>query len=169
VSELKETKKEERIMSRLELEVDAFIPSSYIMAQDQKIIFYQRIYKAAVEEDILDIKEELTDRYGSPPLPVETLLEAASIKILLGKLGIEFVRQSKKSLIIKYFRYKGSEKVISLIKDIPGTGLVKTISREPFCFEVSSKKKQGLSFEQVKAIIRTLEGAGFPEVGSNKG
>ena len=169
VSELRDTKKPERVLSRLELEIDAFIPSSYILAQDQKIIFYQRIYKAVAEEDILDIKEELNDRYGSPPPPVLTLLEAASLKILLGKLGIESVRQSKKSLTIKYYSNDVYDAVIQVIKDVPCTGSARIISRRPFGLEISSKKRQGFSFNQVVSIIRALERAELPETSSNKG
>jgi len=51
----------------LDLKLNAYLPSSYIINQDQKIDFYQRIYTLGTEDELREVEDELRDRYGSPP------------------------------------------------------------------------------------------------------
>ena len=53
IADLKQEKREEPPPSpRIDLKVSAFIPSSYIISQDQKIDFYQRIYASHSEQEL---------------------------------------------------------------------------------------------------------------------
>src|SRR5699024_9542086 len=48
----------------LNLSVDAYIPETYIEDEKQKIDMYKRFHSFETKEDIEDLKEELTDRFG---------------------------------------------------------------------------------------------------------
>ncbi|HOL17979.1 MAG TPA: helicase-related protein, partial [Bacillota bacterium] len=89
VAELKNEKKEPQEVIRLDLPLNAYLPSSYISNQDQKIDLYQRIYSISAEEELRDIEEELRDRYGTPPAPVKNLLTAAALRVAAQALQIE--------------------------------------------------------------------------------
>ena len=56
---------------------DAYIPSSYIRNEYQKLEMYRRISGVASEDERLDLQDELLDRYGEPPKAVENLLSIA--------------------------------------------------------------------------------------------
>ncbi len=99
VAELKGQQPQEIVKPRLELGVSAYIPASYIESQAQKVDFYQRIYNAASNEELQEIEEELTDRYGSPVEPVNNLLTAGRVRILAAGLGIELIQQQRAILI----------------------------------------------------------------------
>ncbi len=104
VAELKGEQPKETVTPRLELQVDAYIPSSYITSQAQKVDFYQRIYNAASREELREIEEELTDRFGSPGGPVKNLLAVGQIRILAAELGIELIQQQQRSVLVKFSR-----------------------------------------------------------------
>ncbi len=72
----------------VELEVDAFIPPSYIVNEQQKLDIYKRIagVETAVESD--EMKEELLDRFGAVPKSVENLLRIALLRVHAHKLYI---------------------------------------------------------------------------------
>ncbi len=95
VAELKNEKPVQTVDPRLELQVNAYIPSSYIADQGQKIDFYQRIYNARYREELREIAEELIDRFGPPPDPVNNLTAIAELRILAIELGVEAIRQQK--------------------------------------------------------------------------
>ncbi len=63
---------------RLELPVDARIPEDYIDSDRLRLEAYQKLSHAAgpaVEDGLVDdVVAELDDRYGEPPLPVQTLV-----------------------------------------------------------------------------------------------
>ncbi len=85
--------KQEESLPRLELQLNAYLPSSYITNQDQKIDLYQRIYTLSSGEELREVEEELRDRYGAPPPPVINLLGAASLRLLARQLGIASLKQ----------------------------------------------------------------------------
>ncbi len=66
----------------VELDVDAFIPESYIMNEHQKIEIYKRIAAIESKEERDDMEEELTDRFGTLPPSVINLLDIAYLKVL---------------------------------------------------------------------------------------
>ena len=54
-------------MTTMDLNVDAFIPDSYIANEYQKLDIYKRIAAIENEEEMEDMTEELIDRYGDIP------------------------------------------------------------------------------------------------------
>jgi transcription-repair coupling factor (superfamily II helicase) len=102
VALLKNVKVETKIEPRLELNVSAYLPSSYIASQDQKIDFYQKIYSADSLEELSEIEEELIDRFASPPEPGRLLLEVARIRIRAAEAGIELISRRKNSVVLEF-------------------------------------------------------------------
>jgi transcription-repair coupling factor (superfamily II helicase) len=85
----------------IDLQVKAFIPQDYIYDTGTKIDFYQRIYAAREMKEIEGLKEELGDRFGTLPQPLQNLLEIASIKVLASKSKVYAVLQEKDLIKIK--------------------------------------------------------------------
>ena len=69
--------------TRIDIEIDAFLPDAYIRGERQKIYLYKKIAAMQNEEDYDDLTEEMIDRYGEPPGPAQNLLLIALIKALL--------------------------------------------------------------------------------------
>lgn len=65
----------------VDLDVDAFIPPSYIMNEIQKLDIYKRIASIENQAECDDIKEELMDRFGEIPKSVENLLRISLIRV----------------------------------------------------------------------------------------
>jgi transcription-repair coupling factor (superfamily II helicase) len=66
---------------RIELPLDAHLPHDYVPSERLRLEMYKRLADAATVEDISSVKEELTDRYGQVPQPVQTLLDIAQLRI----------------------------------------------------------------------------------------
>src|SRR5204863_475456 len=75
VSELRGSGPPARQEVRVELPVNAHIPHEYVPGERLRLEAYTRI--AAIESDdgATAVRDELTDRYGPPPVPVLNLLE----------------------------------------------------------------------------------------------
>ena len=65
---------------QVDLDTDAFIPDSYILNEAQKLDIYRRISSIRSQEDLEDMRDELTDRFGDLPASVENLLAAALLR-----------------------------------------------------------------------------------------
>lgn len=88
VNDLKGIKNEYGFETNVDLNVDAFIPSSYIKSEYQKLDVYKRIAGIETEDELSDMRDELGDRYGSLPSSAGNLLNIALIKSMAHKIGI---------------------------------------------------------------------------------
>lgn len=88
VNDLKGIKNEYSFETNVDLSVDAYIPSTYIKSEYQKLDIYKRIAAIESEEELSDMKDELVDRYGSLCTPAVNLLNIALIKSMAHKIGI---------------------------------------------------------------------------------
>lgn len=75
----KSKKKVKKSNAEINLGLEAYIPDDYISDQEEKIEFYKKI-KTAGTDDIEQIQDELIDRFGNYPEPVENLLAVSQLK-----------------------------------------------------------------------------------------
>ncbi|MFJ2443075.1 MULTISPECIES: transcription-repair coupling factor [unclassified Streptomyces] len=73
---------------KIELPVDAHVPHDYAPGERLRLQAYRAIASANTEADITAVREELTDRYGKLPEPVENLLLVAGLRMLARACGV---------------------------------------------------------------------------------
>ena len=73
---------------KIELPVDAHVPHDYAPGERLRLQAYRAIASANTEDDIRAVREELTDRYGKLPEPVENLLLVAGLRMLARACGV---------------------------------------------------------------------------------
>ena len=76
---------------RLDVNVDAYVPSDYIPYEQAKIDVHRRIAGAREVSELHDLRRELADRFGDPPEPLENLLVLQQARIKLGEAGAQAV------------------------------------------------------------------------------
>ncbi len=83
-----EDTQEETFETTVDMDVDAYIPSTYIKNEIQKLDIYKRIAGIENEEEMMDMQEELVDRFGDMPASVNNLLNIALLKAVCHSLYI---------------------------------------------------------------------------------
>ncbi|MEX1377606.1 MAG: transcription-repair coupling factor [Eubacteriales bacterium] len=86
----------------LSLKVSANIPDFYIKDQQDRLDMYKKISYIQNIKDKDDIIEELTDRFGKPPVETINLMDVAYIKHLAQKVNISLMRQNANGISIKF-------------------------------------------------------------------
>jgi len=76
-----------------DLTVSAFIPDSYVPSSGQRMDLYRRIALVRSERDADDVVDELIDRYGDPPKPVNDLISVALLRAGAARCGIFEISQ----------------------------------------------------------------------------
>jgi len=89
------------ISTLLELQIDAYIPDSYIEDSTLKVEIYKRIAAASTFEEIDAIATELQDRYGSFSQPLANLIASGKIKIVTRRLRVSSIIQKQGFIEIK--------------------------------------------------------------------
>jgi transcription-repair coupling factor (superfamily II helicase) len=76
---------------RLDVNVDAYVPADYIPYEQAKVDTHRRIAGAREVADLVELKNELEDRFGDLPDPLKNLIALQQARIKLGQAGARAV------------------------------------------------------------------------------
>ena len=76
---------------RLDVNVDAYVPADYVPYEQAKIEVHRRVAGALEVADVERLREELEDRFGPVPEPLENLLALQRARIKFGQAGVRTV------------------------------------------------------------------------------
>ena len=116
----------------IDLNIDAFIPDSYISNEFQKLDIYKRIAGIETQQDYDDMLEELLDRFGEPGKAVLNLLAIAKLKAIAHQGYVTEIKQIGKSVrITLYEKAKLNPEGIPLLMQKYRRGLQFKNEQEP--------------------------------------
>lgn len=72
----------------IHLNITALIPADYLPDVHLRLQFYKRLAQARDDDQLMELKVEMTDRFGRLPEPLQVLLKQAGLKNLALRLGI---------------------------------------------------------------------------------
>lgn len=105
----------------IEVDVDlpcqAYLPDSYIRDIRTKIDLYRKLARVAEVPQLTDFAEELRDRFGPLPAPVERLLELHELRIHAHWWRIRRIHQENGFVVFHYVSRKKMEALRKLAKD----------------------------------------------------
>jgi transcription-repair coupling factor (superfamily II helicase) len=76
---------------RMDLPVDAYVPGDYVPYEAAKIEVHRRIAGAREVAQLIMLREELVDRFGPIPEPLDNLIRLQDARIKLGRAGARSV------------------------------------------------------------------------------
>lgn len=132
----------EPVDTLVELKVDAYIPSKYINDEVQKIEVYKKISAIESFDDMLDIQEELIDRFSDVPESVNNLIKIAYIRSIGKALGVEKINETKDEIVIAF---ESKDR----INDEIITGLLKKYNKR-ISFKVGEKPAIGYKLKFIE-------------------
>ncbi len=92
----------ERVEPEINLKVPAFIPEAYVKDAGQRLVIYKKLTQAESEEDVLDVQNEICDRFGKYPLATSYLFEIMKLRVMLKKLLVRQIDISGKTVVISF-------------------------------------------------------------------
>ncbi len=78
--------------TKLETDIETYLPDDYVNDRQQKVDIYRRLADARNLDEVEKIREEIADRFGRPPLSATCLFDATAVKIAASILEIEKVK-----------------------------------------------------------------------------
>ena len=105
---------------KVELPIDAHLPHDYVPGERLRLEAYRKIASAVSDEDLTAVREELVDRYGELPAPVDNLLEVAAFRARVRGFGITDVATQGKYIRFSPMELRESQ-VLRLQRLYPGS------------------------------------------------
>lgn len=85
----------------LDLPLTALIPETYVPDTELRLRLYRRIASVERLEEVEDLRDELSDRFGDPPAEIEHLLALIRLRIRSAALGIDSVVEREREIILR--------------------------------------------------------------------
>jgi transcription-repair coupling factor (superfamily II helicase) len=153
VKEIKGEPIEPRITTKIETDLPAFIPNTYVEADRQRVVFYKRLVETHDLEGVEQLELELVDRYGRFPVQVRNLLELQRMRILAARSGIERIVVKKAAIALEggqdiRFPMKQVEEIVKAGLDIE----LRSVGKP--CIEISSVPRA--EHERLSAVRKVL-------------
>ncbi len=129
----------------IDLSIDAYLPSDYIYDSIQKIEIYKKVAAATTFEEVLELEDELLDRFGELPEAVVRLMQVARFKIYGRMFGIESIARKGDDFTVAF--HEGQEKAVEA----------------PKLAEIGNQFERSVQFKQGTPLAFTIRGKGMPE------
>jgi len=100
----------------INLNLESFIPGSYISEDALKMDIYRRLNRSTTVEEIRAISEEMADRFGEPPRPVKNLLSESELRAVAQKASIRSIQMVDDVLILQVIDLKKAEACLFHLK-----------------------------------------------------
>ncbi|HEX7095314.1 MAG TPA: transcription-repair coupling factor [Acidimicrobiales bacterium] len=95
VAELKGETPAEPVEIKIDVPVDAFLPTDYVAREDLRLEAYRRLAGVTTPQEVEDVRAEWIDRYGTVPEPAEALLAVARLRVAAMRAGITEISVAK--------------------------------------------------------------------------
>lgn len=123
---------------KLDLHLNAYLPSSYIPGDSERIRLYRKALDCIDEKDIAVLQQELVDRFGSLPAPAQTFMQFIALRQHTLKHKIKSIVEMKHGLeIIFYPQHSLSPELIVNLAGLYGQNIQFREEKENFIMRVS--------------------------------
>jgi transcription-repair coupling factor (superfamily II helicase) len=125
VREMKGEPPAEEAEPEINLKVSQYIPEEYVPDTRQRLNFYKRLATVGTEEELEQMEEELSDRYGEVPALVTNLFEVVRLKMFLKRIRARELSQKGERLYLSFDASLGYEAkgltghVLSMVEKSP--------------------------------------------------
>jgi len=141
----------------VEFRVPAHIDAKYIPDENQRIDMYKSIASVESEEEAMDVRDELIDRYGDIPEETENLIDIALIKNMAVVLGFGAVREKDDMVILSYSSPKDIDpKIIMEITRKWNGRLLFSAGKEPYLSYRTKGQEKREVLRNIKILLQDL-------------
>jgi transcription-repair coupling factor (superfamily II helicase) len=139
------------------------LPADYIGSEQERLTLYRRLANVASEADLRDLEDEIRDRFGALPLPVQNLVTVVHLKLLARAARVISISLDREFLTIRtqagalydrvslYRRYGLDAKISNALLKIPRSRIgenweeaLKTILQETATLQGTLAERQAV-------------------------
>ncbi|BBG66553.1 transcription-repair coupling factor [Hydrogenimonas sp.] len=92
----------ERKSVDIKLSITAYISEELVPHERVRLELYRRLSGLSDTHDVVEIEQEIEDRFGRPDLPTRQFLDLVTIKILAAKRGVERISNYNENITVQY-------------------------------------------------------------------
>ncbi|MEB3255577.1 MAG: transcription-repair coupling factor [Synechococcaceae cyanobacterium] len=87
--------------TQIDLPITAFIPADWIVENEEKMAAYRAAAACSSKADLVELAAGWTDRYGTIPAPVQSLLQMMELKLVARRCGFSRIKPEKPNIALE--------------------------------------------------------------------
>ena len=144
------------IDTRMELNVDAYLPTDYVGNDLLRLEMYKKIASISTQDARDDLIEELVDRFGDPNRPVMNLIGVAHMKGICSRIGIDMVTVRNGCLVMR-FALSADLDVMSVLTAVKAhEDCLKIVGTNPPSLQYFNRKHKDVE-AMLKGVVPVME------------
>jgi len=153
VEEIRTGESSPEVETAINLKVDLKIPSDFVSDEALRIRIYKGIGSCRTEEEVDARYQDLEDRLGALPRPVENLLEYARLRVLGRAIGVQSVDRKRRSVDIVFTQQARIEpvRIVPLVERNPDVGFM-----PPATLNIGALPPGRALFDSIQSVLREL-------------
>jgi len=153
---IKGIKTPKKVITEIYSNLPAYLPTSYVEDENSRIDIYRKLSSCATLTYIEEIDQELKDRFGPPPLEVQTLLTLTKIKVLCREKGMRKIslKEDSMELFFSKNRFPSKKNIENLFRNVTKKFFI-NYSEGDFRIGFNTSRKKNLS--DVKKVLHFLD------------
>ena len=98
--------------TQIDLPINAFIPATWILNREEKLDAYKSATECSNDKELTELATDWTNRYGTLPKPVESLILLMKLKLLARTCGFNKIKLKKPNIVIETKLKKSTFKIL---------------------------------------------------------
>ncbi len=98
--------------TQIDLPINAFIPATWILNREEKLEAYKAATECSNDKELTELATDWTNRYGTLPKPVESLILLMKLKLLAKRCGFNKIKLKKPNILIETKLKKSTFKIL---------------------------------------------------------
>ncbi len=98
--------------TQIDLPINAFIPATWILNREEKLDAYKSVTECSTDTELKELATDWTNRYGTLPKPVESLISLMKLKLLAKSCGFNKIKLKKPDIVIETKLKKSTFKIL---------------------------------------------------------
>lgn len=139
----------------IDVDISAYIPEDYIRSSDQRVDIYKKVAAISGKEDVMEIEDELIDRYGDIPRSVNNLIAVASVKSLARVAGVEQITQKAGNIELRFALGQMSPEIFFALSD-RHHGRIKPVPRDEMAILYKLESKKNI-LDNIKFLLQDIK------------
>jgi len=126
IFDIKSLQEKRKVATIVEVDYDAYFPEEYISNASERFLYYQKMYDIDNDTQIMELKDEIIDKFGKLPKEAENLFTISLLRIYLSNLKISKIKLKGERINLNFSNENFSDensfmifnKIIEYLKNI---------------------------------------------------
>lgn len=153
VSEITGDSPKEEKQAVIDINVEAYIPPSYIKNHSMRLDIYKKIAAIQNDDEKLEVESEICDRFGDVPKSVSSLISIAEIKYMAEENEIGEV-SFKDGKILCYFNGEFSLSAIAELVSLYGNKFLVSAGAKPYMVLKTKETDAEKLLSEIKKLLK---------------